>query len=124
MFSYWFRKPSGFRLAAFGVTAAIAWFTLSPWTLSPQPLGFNQADKVWHFLAFFIWGVLVAVSCARPLWQLLVAGLLLGAGIEVIQPLVGRDAELADLVADMLGAGVGIRLGASLCSWIRSENNA
>ena len=119
-----FGRASSLRLAAFLVTAAIAWLTLAPWAPSPQPIGLDQADKVWHFLAFFTWGGLVAVSWSRPFWQLLGAGLCFGGGIELIQPFVGRDAELADLVAATLGAGVGLYAGKSWRSWIRREKKA
>ncbi|MEQ8182566.1 hypothetical protein [Marinobacter salarius] len=117
-FSKFLAKPSSLRLAALAVTALIAWLTLSPWASSPQPLHFDQVDKLWHFLAFFTWGTLVAVSWSRPFWQLLVGGLVFGGGIELIQPFVGRDAELADLGADLAGSGVGIWAGTS----IRSRN--
>lgn len=106
-------KPANLKLAALAVTGAIAWLTLSPWASSPQPLRFDHADKLWHFLAFFTWGTLVAVSWSRPFWQLLVGGLVFGGGIELIQPFVGRDAELADLGADLLGSGAGIWAGTS-----------
>lgn len=124
MFSYRFSKHSSLRLAALGGTAAIAWLTISPWAPSPQPLGLHQADKVWHLLAFYVWGVLVALSWERPLWQLLIGGLFFGGTIELTQPFVGRDAELADLVADILGAGVGLWAGAGLRSWGQRENKA
>ena len=116
--------PAIFRLAALAVTGAIAWLTLSPWGTSPQPLHFNQADKLWHFLAFFAWGALVAISWSRPFWQMLVAGLGFGGGIELIQPFVGRDAELADLGADLMGTGVGIWIGASIRSRLKHKHRA
>ena len=41
-------------------------------------------------------------------WAVIVAGALFGGAIEIIQPLTGRGAELADLVADIAGCAVGV----------------
>ena len=97
MVSYLLKKTVAWRGAAIAVTVVIAWSTLSPWATDARPLTFGQADKIWHMLAFATWGALMALSWSRPFWQMLLAAGIFGGGIELIQPLVGRDAELADV---------------------------
>ncbi|HKY37026.1 MAG TPA: VanZ family protein [Polyangiaceae bacterium] len=108
------RKPRGFGVdvaPALVYLAALFWFGLTPLKSLPGP-EFRFADKVWHFLAFAV----LVVLLARALWHwgrrltlagrdgaLLSAGL--GALLEVLQSLTAfRSAEVADLVADGLGA--------------------
>lgn len=124
MVSYLLKKTVAWRGAAIAVTVVIAWSTLSPWATDARPLTFGQADKIWHMLAFATWGALMALSWSRPFWQMLLAAGIFGGGIELIQPLVGRDAELADLGADMLGAGLGLWAGKNVRSWLGREGRA
>lgn len=121
MVSYLLKKTVVWRVAAIAVTVVIAWLTLSPWATDARPLKFGQADKLWHMLAFATWGALMALSWSRRFWQMLLAAGIFGGGIELIQPLVGRDAELADLGADMLGAGLGLWAGRRVRSWLGRE---
>jgi len=108
------RKPRGFGVDVVpGVLymAALFWFGLTPLKRLPGP-EFGFADKVWHFLAF---GGL-AVLLARALWHWgrrlalasrdgAIASAALGALLEVLQSFTTfRSAELADLIADGLGA--------------------
>jgi VanZ family protein len=108
------RKPRGFAVdvaPALLYVAALFWFGLTPLKSLPGP-EFGFADKVWHFLAFAV----LAVLLARAIWHwgrklalanrdgaLVSSGL--GALLEVLQSFTAyRSAELADLVADGLGA--------------------
>ena len=121
MVSYLLKKPVVWRVAAIAVTVVIAWLTLSPWAPDARPLKFGQADKIWHMLAFATWGALIALSWSRPFWQMLLAAGIFGGGIELFQPFVGRDADIADLGADMLGAVFGLRAGKNARSWLGRE---
>ena len=65
-------------------------------------------DKAVHALAYFV--VCLPVLLVWPrLWPV-VLGLaaLHGAATELIQPMVGRTAEFADFVANMVGAGLAV----------------
>ncbi|MFN3557866.1 MAG: VanZ family protein [Brevundimonas sp.] len=61
-------------------------------------------DKVAHFLAFglVLWAFGVLFP-RRSRIQLAIAAVLFGALTEVLQGMVGRDADLLDLLADTLG---------------------
>ncbi|GAB4287494.1 MAG: hypothetical protein Kow0058_07160 [Roseovarius sp.] len=101
------------RLAAWGASLAIAVLTLSP--VAPTPPGaFDQADKLWHALAFLLWAVPVTGGWRWPLGRVLAVAAIFGGAIELLQPLGGRDRELADLGADLVGAGIGLWLGLKL----------
>ncbi|MES1925046.1 VanZ family protein [Salinisphaera sp. T31B1] len=104
----------GLGLVACGV---LLYLCLMP---HPPSVGIHNADKLEHFLAFGILGTWFAGVLA-PRYLAVFIGLVgFGAAIEVIQGLVGRDADLFDLAADTLGvlAGIGAaRLGA--LDWLR-----
>lgn len=92
----------------------IAFGTLMPTGLNAPPL--PGGDKLHHLLGF---AALVLPGIAlMPRWTLafLAFGLGLGALIEVIQPSVGRARELADLIADALGLGLGAAAGLTLAA--------
>lgn len=101
------------RLAAWVVTVAILALTLSPAALAPQT-GIDHADKVFHAVAFFVWALLVTGGWRWPGWLIVVVAAVFGGAIEIVQPLSGRDAELADMAADLVGAGAGIWAGLRL----------
>ena len=96
------------------LTLAIAFGTLMPSGLSAPPL--PGGDKLHHLLGF---GALVLPGIAlMPRWTLgfLAFGLGFGALIELVQPSVGRSRELADLIADALGLGLGAAAGLTLAA--------
>jgi VanZ family protein len=84
---------------------------------------FAHADKLAHALAYAAFGFFLHLALVptvprenRPykrmasLWRFLLvlsAGFLLGALMEVIQPVFERGLELADLLADVLGTMAG-----------------
>lgn len=80
-----------------------------------------QADKVAHFLgygalgAFAFWG---RVHFSALIWATPLALAAYGGGLELLQGLGGvRQAELADAVANGLGACAGF-VGAYVLSWL------
>jgi VanZ family protein len=104
------------------IAAAILLLSLIP--LPPPPLQLiSYRDKIEHLLAYVVLSFFVAVATApvptdrrpqRPLRAILVvAGLcaLYGIALELIQPSVGRQAELLDGIADLLGSLIGASLG-------------
>ena len=42
---------------------------------------------------------------------MVIGGLILGAAIEIVQPSVGRDADVMDFLADATGLALGLGLG-------------
>lgn len=97
-------------LVATGLFAlAIAYLTLS----APDQISVGGAisDKIYHFLAFTILVIPVAIFNPRALAWVLPASLLFGGAIELIQPHVGRQGEWLDFWADFAGVVFGAGLG-------------
>lgn len=70
-------------------------------------------DKAAHFIAFAIilWSLGVLFRRLPRLW-VAVLTITLGAAVEIIQGMVGRDASWWDLLADALG------IATALCVWV------
>ena len=79
----------------------------------PQPpaLPGDPSDKLIHILAFAVLGILCSAGFPdRSIAKLFIGLTCLGALIELVQaiPVLNRDSDLADLVADMAAAYVGL----------------
>lgn len=88
---------------------AIAIGTLTPPDQAPRtPSG---VDKLLHFAAFA--ALIFPAAVLRPdfLRWLLPVGMIYGGMIEIIQPIVGRQAEWGDFIANTLGAFAGAGVG-------------
>jgi VanZ family protein len=70
-------------------------------------------DKLLHFAAYFGLAVIatVALRASRMMLWVLVGLVVLGGMLEVIQGMVGRDADIHDEIANALGVLVGGLLG-------------
>jgi len=104
------------------VLTAIVGVTMLVMTLIPQPPadpGIAGGDKLFHVLGFF--ALVVPLALRHPVrWRLiLTVALVFGGMIEIAQPYVGRSAEWLDLLAD----GVGASLGVAGAIWIRARND-
>ncbi len=86
------------------IAAALCVSTLSP--VMPA-IGPPSSDKIQHFIGFAALASPLGFAYPRRTLAIVAAATLFGAGIELVQPFVGRSAELADLVADALGATTG-----------------
>lgn len=96
-----------FRGVAGVLIIIVAWLAFRPTTGADQGLPWDKAN---HALAFFV----LTIVCARGwpgsgFWRLAAVMLAAGTAIEIIQglPLVGRDADVWDVVADMAGFVLG-----------------
>ena len=89
--------------------AVIAYLTLTP--PRPEALDGLLSDKAYHVIAFAALIFPGALLYLRSLIWLIPAALVFGAAIELVQPLVGRSAEMADFVADVVGVACGLKLG-------------
>ncbi|MFB6106905.1 MAG: antibiotic resistance protein VanZ [Halobacteriaceae archaeon] len=113
-------------LLAVGVTAAVVGASLVPGRFLPPESAAGGADKLAHALGSAAVAATVALalddadrSPAVTLGAALVVAVAVGGGVELIQPLVGRDRSLADFGFDALGAVLAVvayRLGHR---WVR-----
>jgi VanZ family protein len=74
-------------------------------------------DKVQHVVAFLVLGALGAFGWGRSRLPAILSGLAaLGAGLEVAQAtsLIGRDGDVMDWLADLLGLLLGLATGFAL----------
>ena len=114
---------SGLTIAVFGILC----LTLTDFTFLWPPkfvcncqfsFGFPGLDKFGHFGAFVVLGLLLnrgLTLCTQlpTVWCSVVtftSGVCFGGLIEIVQPLVGRTCDIADLVSDALGVVLGIML--------------
>lgn len=91
------------------IAVAISVLTLTPIT-APEVLT-EGSDKLYHIVAFAALtfpSALLARSISIPVFCLAV---LFAAGIELIQPSVGRSREWGDFLADVIGALIGLGAG-------------
>ncbi|MBL4537712.1 MAG: hypothetical protein JKP96_03500 [Oceanicaulis sp.] len=99
------------RLALLITSVAIFGLALLPAHFeSPTLFG---ADKIKHMGAFVMLALLARASWPLwPLWRLALGLAAFGAAIELAQGLsgLGRTASFADLVADLIGIGLGFAL--------------
>ena len=99
----------------------------------PGTSAFGGADKVEHAFAYFVTSLLLLLAAVwRPgrgdgvlapwTWWVLGAMVLAGGAVEIVQSFVGREAELADWVAEIVAvvAGGGRAGGAARDGWRRS----
>lgn len=94
------------------IAVLIAVTTLAP--EMPGPRGVAGIDKLWHLLAFAALAVPLAWRFPHHWRRVALAALAYGGAIELVQPVIGREAEWGDFLADGLGAVAGARLGAWL----------
>jgi VanZ family protein len=93
---------------AFGVLLmAILAFTLLPVHLPDNAAG---GDKIQHLTAFMVLTLLGLFGWPTRAVDFVVGLTLLGAGIEVVQSVVGRDMQLSDWIADFFGVLIGLIL--------------
>lgn len=81
------------------------------------------SDKTMHFVAYGTWA---AVACATPRGReriILYAAIIFATGlaIEFIQPNVGRDKSMLDVLANSLGIAAGILLALWARRWLYRE---
>lgn len=111
-------QPRTGKMLAYGLTTAfatlIALLTLLP--LPAPPLTTEGGDKIYHFVAFAGLMLPVATLRTQALVWMIPAALFFGAGIEVMQPMVNRSADLGDFLADAAGVLAGSALG-GVASW-------
>ena len=104
------------------IATLIGILTLMPAHVLPR--GLWGSDKLAHLLAFLALVFPTAVLWPRVSAMVGVLAVAYGGAIEIIQPFTGRSADLADLVADGTGIGLGIILGSSLRRFLTARRTA
>ena len=62
------------------------------------------SDKIGHVVA--VWVIAGSLAVLAPRWSLeriALVALTIGVGVEIVQGFVGRDADVLDVAADMVG---------------------
>ena len=81
--------------------------TLTPVEKLPAVSG---SDKLYHLISFAILTLPIAVIRPKVVWVIFILSVVYGGAIEMLQPLVDRNCELADFLADASGALLGMAL--------------
>ena len=89
------------------IAVLIGLATLTPVEKMPDVSG---SDKLYHLISFAILTLPIAVIRPKALWVIFILSVGYGGAIEVLQPLVNRNCELADFLADASGALLGMAL--------------
>ena len=89
------------------IAVLIGLATLTPVEELPAVSG---SDKLYHLISFAILTLPIAVIRPKALWVIFILSVVYGGAIEVLQPLVDRNCELADFLADASGALLGMAL--------------
>ena len=87
------------------ISIAIGLATLTPVEKLPQVSG---SDKVYHLISFAILTLPIAIIRKRLTWIMFSVSVTYGGVIELLQPLVNRNCEMADFLADAAGAVLGV----------------
>ncbi len=103
-------------------SALLIVITLVPWSVTD---GVSQADFLMHFAAWAVLSFLTSIavrgrdrSPIRIAASASIGAIVFGVLIEILQPLTGRTADVADLAADAIGAIAGAVLG-SAAMWFK-----
>lgn len=112
------RRRSAVILLTISLMVSIAILTLIPLNVPTNAPG---SDKIHHLLAFAALTLPCAALYPKALLRVARAAVVFGAAIEVIQPYVGRQGEVADLIADVLGIGIGATHGLLLYCGCRTR---
>ena len=87
------------------IAIAIGLATLTPVEKLPTVSG---SDKAYHLISFAILTLPIAITRPNAMWIILSLTIAFGGAIELLQPLVNRNCEMADFLTDAGGAVVGV----------------
>ena len=105
-------RTPGIRLAAMLTTGLF--LVVTTLLLVPLPPGAGtMSDKAAHLLAFAALAAPLSAVRARFAAFIVIIVSAYGGAIELLQPLVGRDAEWSDFGMDVAGALIGASAGAA-----------
>ncbi|WP_343630233.1 VanZ family protein [Roseateles sp.] len=117
------RWRAAWRLLFLMLIGVVSWLAFSP---NPPPAADLGWDKANHFAAFASLTVVALQSLRagrRRVWIVLLAMLGYGILIEIVQAQIpGRDADVRDVAADMVGAFIGVLLHGALTRLIKGPS--
>ena len=87
------------------IAFAIGLATLTPVEKLPTVSG---SDKAYHLILIAILILPIAIIRPNAMWIMLSLTVAFGGAIEPLQPLVKRNCEMADFLADAFGAILGV----------------
>ena len=87
------------------IAVVIGMATLTPVEELPAVSG---SAKLYHLISFAILTLPIAVIRPKAGWVMFILSVGYGGAIEVLQPLVDRNCELADFLADVGGVALGM----------------
>ena len=93
------------------IAFAIGLATLTPVETLPNVSG---SDKLYHLISFSILTLPIAIIRPNAMWIILCLSIAFGGAIELLQPLVNRSCEMADFLADAVGAILGFLVAGAL----------
>ena len=93
------------------IAFAIGLATLTPVETLPNVSG---SDKLYHLISFSILTLPIAIIRPNAMWIILCLSIAFGGAIELLQPLVKRSCEMADFLADAVGAILGFLVAGAL----------
>jgi VanZ family protein len=112
------------RLLLWLLVAVISYLALTPQPPHEVSLGWDKLNHGSAFLVLAFVGAQIRRPTVRHLITLALALLAFGGAIEIIQSFVpGRSAEWLDLLADAVGATLGLLLAMGQARW-RSSTQA
>ena len=102
------------------IAIMVGYLTLTKIDVPPALAG---SDKWHHAIAFAV--LTFPISVFRPKWLWIAAPTFIafGGAIEIIQPYVGRDQDILDWLADIVGVILGCAVGCAIHS-LRSKRSA
>ena len=112
-------------------TVLIVVFSLESSDKVPSVAGWLPfSDKIGHFLAYAALGFSLGLWCRLHrsyISEALTYVLVLGVGMELIQPFFGRTRSGGDVIADLVGAIWGLcclYIARRLVNWLRKKENS
>lgn len=115
------KLPRPLRIAAFGLAGAtLLWLSLAP--VQDLPSAITFWDKAEHAVAYLVLGLSGFLLFPKHPRLVVVVALAQGAGVEVLQSLMGfgRQGDWRDMVANTLGVAVATGLWSAWRRWARS----
>ena len=94
--------------------------TLTPVEELPAVSG---SDKLYHLISFAILTLPIAVIRPKAGWVMFILSVGYGGAIEVLQPLVDRNCELADFLADLGGVALGMAMSKAFVRLLQTNTD-
>ena len=102
------------------IAVVIGMATLTPVEELPAVSG---SDKLYHLISFAILTLPISVIRPKAGWVMFILSVGYGGAIEVLQPLVDRNCELTDFLADVGGVALGIAMSKAFVRLLQTNTD-